>query len=250
MIAIAQINPGPAVYRENYADHLAALLEATTFRSKGDRTRFRLKQAAARVLEEAGYNELKVADICAAAEVALGTFYVYFKDKNEIAIEVVLDFLQHLYRQAVQVGRGQGEYEAILKTNRFFVAAYQENPGLMRCLVQLQSQLPEFQAAWRPLHHKWVEILARSIERRGNYAADMPANALAVAHALESMVFQFLYTLLVSRESVLERQEAADSEEIAEMLSILWYRAVYGRDPVRGEGAISGQPASDRRKTD
>src|SRR5690606_21256618 len=124
-IAIAQINPGPAVYRENYADHLAALLEATTFRSKGDRTRFRLKQAAARVLEEAGYNELKVADICAAAEVALGTFYVYFKDKNEIAIEVVLDFLQHLYRQAVQVGRGQGEYEAILKTNRFFVAAYE-----------------------------------------------------------------------------------------------------------------------------
>lgn len=239
MTAITQTKPRPTASCEKFADHLAALLQATTFKSKGDRTKFRLKQAAARVLEEVGYNELKVADICAAAEVALGTFYVYFKDKNEIAIEVVLDFVQHLYRQAVQVGRGQEEYEAILRTNRFFVAAYEMNPGLMRCLVQLQSQLPEFQTAWRPLHHKWVEILARSIERRGNYPADMPGNALAVAHALESMVFQFLYTLLVSQESVLEGPEAADSEEIAEMLSILWYRSVYCRDPFS---------ASDRRK--
>lgn len=215
-----------------FGDYLAGLLQTTAFATKGDRTKFRLKQAAARVLEEVGYNDLKVSDICSSAEVALGTFYVYFKDKNEIATEVVLDFVQHLYRQAVQVGRGEGEYEAILNTNRFFIAAYQANPGLMRCHVQMQSQLPEFQTAWRPLHLKWVEILARSISRRGNYSDDMPGSAMAVAHALESMVFQFLYTLLVTRETVLEGSKV-DSEEIAEMLSILWYRSVYCRDPVR-----------------
>lgn len=223
----------PAAAGEKFADHLAGLMQTTAFATKGDRTKFRLKKAAAQVLEEVGYNDLKVADICSSAEVALGTFYVYFKDKNEIATEVVLDFVQHLYRQAVQVGRGQGKYEAILNTNRFFISAYQANPGLMRCHVQLQSQLPEFQKAWRPLHLRWVEILARSIARRGNYSEDMPGSAMAVAHALESMVFQFLYALLVTRETVLDDSEVADSEEIAEMLSILWYRSVYCRDPIR-----------------
>src|SRR3712207_4399553 len=82
---------------ERYADYLAAGLVSGAFASKGDRTRYRLRIAAARALEEIGYQDLKVSDICGFAEVALGTFYVYYRDKNEIAIEVVLDFIEHLY---------------------------------------------------------------------------------------------------------------------------------------------------------
>ena len=74
----------------SYADYLSGSLETLSFASKGDRTRYRLKIAAARALEEMGYTDLKVADVCANANVALGTFYVYYKDKNEIAIEVVI----------------------------------------------------------------------------------------------------------------------------------------------------------------
>lgn len=221
-----------AIGGENYADYLSGVMETTAFPTKGDRTKFRLKHAAARALEEIGYSELKVSDICAHAEVALGTFYVYFRDKSEIATEVVLDFVEHLYKRAVQVGRGQNEYEAILNTNRFFIAAYQVNPGLMRCHVQLQSLLPEFRMQWRPRHLKWIESLARSISRRGNYGEDMPGNSMSVAHALEGMVFHFLYTVVVTKETVLSEQRV-DSDELAEMLSILWYRAVYCRDPVR-----------------
>src|SRR5690606_14616906 len=150
-----------------YADHLAEGLATLSFSSKGDRTRYRLKIAAARALEESGYQDVKVSDICAYAEVALGTFYVYYRDKNEIAIEIVLEFVEHLYDRAREVGRGTGDYEAILNTNRFFVAAYSANPGLMQCHVQLNSQVPEFREVWRPRHLKWIEGLARSISRRG-----------------------------------------------------------------------------------
>lgn len=217
---------------EKYADYLAGVMEATTFPTKGDRTKFRLKYAAARALEEIGYSDLKVSDVCSHADVALGTFYVYFRDKNEIATEVVLDFVEHLYKRAAQVGRGQGEYEAILNTNRFFIVAYQANPGLMRCHVQLQSLLPEFRQQWRPRQLKWVESLARSIARRGSYGEDMPGNSMSVAHALEGMVFHFLYTVVVTKESILSEQRL-DTNELAEMLSVLWYRAVYCRDPQR-----------------
>ena len=48
---------------EPYADHLAQGLARRSFNTKGDRTRYRLKIAAARALEETGYQDLRVAEI-------------------------------------------------------------------------------------------------------------------------------------------------------------------------------------------
>lgn len=214
-----------------YADHLTECLENMSFASKGDRTKYRLKIAAASALEEIGYQDIKVADICTYAKVALGTFYVYYRDKNEIATEVILEFIEFLYDRAKQVGGGRTEFEAILNTNRFFIAAYRANPGLMQCHVQLQSQVPEFREVWRPRHQRWIENIARSIERRGNYKQGMPGTALGVAHALEGMVFNHLYSIIVSRESLFAEEDAAKADDLALMLSTLWYRAVYCKDP-------------------
>lgn len=227
-----QIAPNSANGLEcgRYSDYLADMFETLTFASKGDRTKFRLKIAAARALEEIGYQDLKVSDVCSNAGVALGTFYVYFQDKNEIAIEVVLDFVNYLYERAKQVGGRHDEYAAILNTNRFFISAYRINAGLMQCHVQLQSQLPEFRKLWGPRHLKWIEGLARSISRRGFYGDDKPGSHVMVARALEGMVFHYLYSVLVTRESVVDDKEL-DADELASMLSTLWYRAVYCKDP-------------------
>ncbi|MFI0848285.1 TetR/AcrR family transcriptional regulator [Mesorhizobium sp. IMUNJ 23232] len=234
MAAEAELKPTAAEdhsHKGKYADYLAAGLGSMSFASKGDRTKYRLKIAAARALEEIGYLDVKVSDICGFADVALGTFYVYYRDKNEIAIEVVLDFVEYLYERARQVGRGTGEYEAILNTNRFFIAAYTANPGLMQCHAQLQSQLPEFREVWRPRHRKWIENLARSISRRGNYKEGMPGSPQAVAHALEVMVFHYLYAVIVSGNPLVDGEDTAHADDLAQMLSTLWYRAVYCKDP-------------------
>ncbi|OJU50054.1 MAG: hypothetical protein BGO02_16080 [Brevundimonas sp. 67-6] len=232
--------PVPTLECGRYADHLGDVYASNSFATKGERTKFRLKIAAARALEEVGYQDLKVADICTYAEVALGTFYVYFRDKNEIAIEVVLDFVNFLYEQARQVGGRHSEYEAILNTNRFFISAYQANPGLMQCHVQLQSQLAEFRKLWRPRHLRWIDGLARSISRRGAYGEDKPGSSTMVARALEGMVFHYLYSVIVTRESVLDDREL-DADEFARMLSVLWYRAVYCKDPPElADAPVSG----------
>ena len=121
-----------------------------------------------------------------------------------------------------------------LNTNRFFIAAYRVNPGLMQCHLQLQSQLPEFRAIWRPRHLKWIENLARSIARRGNYKENMPGSAVAVAHALEGMVFHYLYSVIVSRDTLFDEEDLSHADDLAKMLSTLWYRAVYCKDPPLG----------------
>ncbi len=55
---------------------------------KADRTRARLTDAALRVMSERGINAASVSEIAAAADVANGTFYIYFRDKAEIVAVV------------------------------------------------------------------------------------------------------------------------------------------------------------------
>jgi AcrR family transcriptional regulator len=198
-----------------------------------DRPRHRLRLAAAEALEEGGYQALKVADVCTLADVALGTFCVYFRDKAEIASDVVMGFIDHLHEGAREVSRGAGDHDSICRTNLFFFMAYRANPGLMRCHVPLQSDEAEFRALWQPRHRAWLEVIGRSIARRSTDPAMTPACALKVAVALAGMVFHCLYAANVTRALPVEPL-ASEPTEMAETLAVLWYRGVHGRDPLRG----------------
>lgn len=55
-------------------------------------TRDRIFEAAADLIDESGFEKVTIRDICKKADVAIGTFYVYFKSKYEILYE--------LYRKA------------------------------------------------------------------------------------------------------------------------------------------------------
>jgi AcrR family transcriptional regulator len=213
-----------------YADYLQREFASQFFASKGERTRARLKIAAATALEEIGFQACTVAEISRRAGVALGTFYVYFADKSEIAGEILVDFGDALHGDAQKLARGTSNFEAILVTNRIFVKAYQLNPGLLRCHFQLEDHDPAFRAKRRRLRHQWVSRIARSIARRTSAPAGAKNLCLPVSYALESMVFQFLYDVFVKQNPDLSRQ-AADPDRVAELLSILWYRAVYCENP-------------------
>ena len=57
-------------------------------KSKRERTRARLTQAALELMSERGITATSVSEIAAAAELANGTFYSYFRDKSEIVSSV------------------------------------------------------------------------------------------------------------------------------------------------------------------
>jgi AcrR family transcriptional regulator len=213
----------------HYADHLRAALGTAALRTKGDRTRQRLRIAAAEALEAEGFQGVKVSDICARADVAQGTFYVYFRDKVEIAVDVLIGFVDWLYEFVRDASRGKDDFESIRLSNLLFIRICSANRGLMRCHVQMLSQEPAFAAVWLPRHREWLERLGRSIERRtgGRLAG---RQALAVATALEGMVCNHLYATIVTRNE-LAGDDGTRAGEMAEMLAILWYRAVYARDP-------------------
>jgi AcrR family transcriptional regulator len=198
--------------------------------SDGATTRERLVAAAHAACLDVGFDAVTLADISRRAGVALGTFYVYFADKSEIAREILLDFGDALHGDAQERARGSSNFEAILHTNRIFVKAYQRNPGLLRCHFQLEDHDPAFRAKRRQLRYQWVSRIARSIARRTGAPAEAQRLCLPVGYALESMVFQFLYDVFVKQNAAMSRQ-VRNPELVAELLSILWYRAVYCANP-------------------
>lgn len=211
---------------------LHALLDAeaatATGLSKGERTRRRLLAAAAFHLERDGYVNLRVTDICARAEVSQGTFYLYFTNKTAISTALLSDFnergMQHLRAQ----GPHDDAWSAIRKPTGALTRLYRMNPGLMRCLWQINDETPEFGEILRGGNAIWMQAVARATLRRSPGAA--PALALAIAYAMAAMTDQFLVQRFVLGDPVLA-ELLPDENICADLLSALWYRAVWGGLP-------------------
>ncbi|MCZ8513140.1 TetR/AcrR family transcriptional regulator [Paenibacillus filicis] len=64
--------------------------------SENERTRTKIIEAATRLFSCNGYYNTKVSDIVKEAAVAQGTFYLYFKTKEEVFHFLVMDYLGKL----------------------------------------------------------------------------------------------------------------------------------------------------------
>jgi len=75
-----------------------SLRVATTnrFERRRERTRRDLLAAAVRVLAKKGLHDTKVADIAAAADIGVGTFYLHFPTKDALFDAVVEDTVVRL----------------------------------------------------------------------------------------------------------------------------------------------------------
>src|SRR5262245_50051511 len=76
------------------------------FERRRERTRQDLLAAATRVLADKGLHSTKIADIAAAADVGVGTFYLHFPDKETLFDAVVEDTVQRL-KAAVDTARSR-----------------------------------------------------------------------------------------------------------------------------------------------
>jgi TetR/AcrR family transcriptional regulator, transcriptional repressor for nem operon len=233
-----------------YAESLRAALEQDTTRRKGERTRDRLRVATAEALEARGYTRLRVSDICERAGVSPAAFYQYFPNREAITVEVLSDFMQTTVRPAQPVAPAATRFEALYAANLAWIASTRVNAGLVRCLLQLGDQVPSFRRRAERLNVEWYEHVAGAIVRSAR-RVDARHDVMRLAvHALGGMMDEVARTMLLapaSRVRRLLRDTAPTDEALAEFLSVLWYRALFGRDPVPLRHAASRVLRSARR---
>lgn len=200
--------------------------------SRGQKRRELIKAAARIVLERIGYHAMKVTDVATEAGVAVGLFYHYFPDLKSVTCEVLSDFLDEL--SATPHAEPEDRFEVIFIPTLIWANAYAEHPGLMRCLVQVADEVPELRALWHKHNSTWTRRIAKSIARRFPEGQLSENFSLSIAYALGSMVDGLINEVYVLRNADL-RKLLKSPREAAELLSAIWYRALYMENPPAGK---------------
>lgn len=158
---------------------------------RGERTRERLLAAAEDVFAELGYHDASIVKITDTAGVAMGTFYLYFRGKQEIFDELLRDLnrrVRHAMSEASSKGTTRLEQE--LLGFRAFFRFTAEHPGLYRVIRQAEFVSPAMlRYHYDKLSSGYVEGLRAAAERGevGEIDPEVTAWALMAAGELIGM---------------------------------------------------------------
>jgi AcrR family transcriptional regulator len=94
-----------------------------------------LLRAARKVFATRGYHEAKVDDIAAQAGVAKGTFYLYFKDKRSIFVELLGALFERISQAILRVDVAQDVPEQVKHNIRAILAVLLDEPETTQLLL-------------------------------------------------------------------------------------------------------------------
>lgn len=234
---------------DSFVEVLRQRFDALTGQRKGERTKARLKVAAAEALEAQGYRDMKVADICRRADVSAAVLYLYYHNKTSLVLDVLTEFLNEFFATA-KTPRAESLYDALRAANARWLRLARANAGLMKCLLDFSNEEPSFSRLYSVANHQWYQ---RSAEIwRARYADEgVDTRAmLLLAYTLGGMLDDIVRLLHINRDEHVVSVVAElglDDDDLADFVSIIWYRALTGREPAgpRGRAAELFRPLGD-----
>jgi AcrR family transcriptional regulator len=106
---------------------------------RGERTRQKILDAAQREIGRKGYAEASISTITAQAAVGQGTFYLYFRSKEDVLRELVLRMGRRVRRHlTLAIADAPSRLEAERRGLRAFLEFVRANPDLYRVVAESQ----------------------------------------------------------------------------------------------------------------
>lgn len=178
--------------------------------------------AAREVFESKGYVAATVGAITDAATTAHGTFYLYFKNKEDAFAKVMAQVADDLYREARATWAGD-PYDALLVATRGYLQSFDRHKGLWRCLIEGMHQSPALGEMWLDVRRTFIDRIQRNLQRQMDNGEVRTMNTALAAAALGSMVEWATFCYVELGEP-----PAGTLDELAVTLTDLWFNAVYG----------------------
>ncbi|MCB1688078.1 MAG: TetR/AcrR family transcriptional regulator [Halioglobus sp.] len=200
--------------------------------ARGERAREGLKQAALVVLERDGYHKMRIADVTQEAGVAQGLFYHYFKDLKSLTLEVLTDFAMASndpLQIEKDVSRGDW-YARIYAHNLVIVRSYAKRPGVMRCLLQLADEDEAFSGMLRENYRNQLMWLVELMPKLFPKARFRKHQALMVVYSLAGIGEGLMREYFINESKTL-RAARLTVEQFAELLTTMFYRALFLQNP-------------------
>ena len=200
--------------------------------ARGERARAGLKKAALAVLEREGYHKMRIADVTGEAGVAQGLFYHYFKDLKSLTLEVLTDFSM-ASNDPVQVEKhvSKGDwYARIYAHNLVVVRTYAKRPGVMRSLLQLADEDEAFSSMLRANYRNQLMWLVDLMPKLFPDVHFRKNQSLMVVYSLAGIGEGLIREYFINESKTL-RAAGLSVEQFAELLSTMFYRALFLQQP-------------------
>lgn len=155
-------------------------------------TRQLLLDAARVAFADRGYGATTVADIVARAGTARGTFYLYFRNKEEVFHELMVELGEVLRRESRPPLLPESREELVELATRRYLEAFSRRRGMWRAELEAFGGHRDVEQHWLALREDFIERIARDLERwrrRGQVREDLdvPLTAEALAAMTEWM---------------------------------------------------------------
>ena len=148
-------------------------------RQKSDEKRRRILQAAVKVFAQKGYHRAKVASVARRADVADGTIYLYFRNKEDILVSLFDEVMdEHLSRAREELASVAGAPERLRAIARHHLRVLGANRDLAVVfqveLRQSMQFMERFTASWLQEYFALVGEVIEEGQREGTLRGDLP----------------------------------------------------------------------------
>jgi AcrR family transcriptional regulator len=198
--------------------------DGTLLTARGVRSRTALLDAARRLFQSKGYANTKIADITHEAGRALGSFYTYFSNKQELLEQLAQDFKQEIDDRVTDLDlTGAEPYDVIRELCRVYWSSCRDHSAELAAIFQASMIDEHFARRWQEIRADARRNIAAGIRAAGQTPPDPDPEA--TASAIGSMMDYFSYVWLVEGG---EADRSALSDEVAiDTLARVFYRAVF-----------------------
>lgn len=167
---------------------MATVTNLNRYQRRKEKTRQELLAAAKTVLAAKGYHNTKVADIAAAADIGVGTFYLHYPTKDALFLELVEETARAL-KTEIEQARAKVDHvtDKVHAANSAFFRFAQDNRDLFKIIFGHGNTFNELlRRVYAMFVADSVEHVTEGIQQR----AFRPLSAEIVANALVGMSAQ------------------------------------------------------------
>ena len=199
-----------------------------TLTPRGERTKAAFIFSAREVIAEKGFLATTVGDIAARAGRAIGSFYNYFDNKEDLLAALFEEFKLEVMEgvASAPVDPAGDPREQLERVIRNYWMTYRRCLPELVGVFQLSMIDAEFAARWREIRVDAVRAIRWWVLRAQNEGLATGLDPDLTASALGAMIDNFCFVWLARGGDVPDVE--LDDETAIQTLAALWHRSLFG----------------------